>query len=118
MTGCCLWCTSQPAVTHNSAQLAHDSAYYNRELLIWRRSQLGLKIVDVSRLLGIRVTTVSEVFRGRATNKHLYPVAHFLGLDWAKVHELDLKEPDFPSAVRNSHSQGAATYSTAMQVAQ
>lgn len=50
---------------------------------------------------------MDDVFHGRATSKSVYPVALFLGLDWAKVHELTLSESEYPHAIRIDTSRGA-----------
>lgn len=75
-------------------------AHYNHHLMNWRRNALGYSMRAIARLLGYHHAVMQDVFHGRATNKTVYPVALFLALDWAKVHDLTLSTPDdFESAV-------------------
>ena len=82
-------------------------AHYNHHLLDWRRVQRGHSIRGIARLLGYNRSVMVKVFQGRATNKTVYPVAQFLGLDWAKVHDLTLVELDYPHCVQLEHLRGA-----------
>jgi hypothetical protein len=84
----------------NSGPSQHYSAYYNRHLLAWRRDLLGLSNRKLAELIPANRQSVRAVFRGMASYKTLYPVAAFLGLDWAMLHSLTLSEPDYPLAVR------------------
>lgn len=77
--------------------------YYRNDLLTWRREQMGISIQEVGRRTGERFQTVRQVFRGKATNKKVYPVAKFLGLDWVQVHNLKLKQSEFHLAVLNGN---------------
>lgn len=88
-------------------------AHYNHRLMDWRRREMGLSIRAIARLLKCRHTSMMEVFHGRASSKVVYPVARVLGLDWAKVHDLSLRESDYPHAVVINASKRGGTYSTA-----
>lgn len=90
----------------NSAHDERFPAHYNHYLLHWRRIQLGYSIRAIARLLGYHSSVMDDVFHGRATSKTVYPVALFLGLDWAKVHDLTLVESDYPQCLRIAHLRG------------
>ena len=80
---------------------------YNHPLLDWRRRRLNLSTNAIARFIGGSRNNVEAVMRGCASSKKVYPVAQFLGVDWAKLHDLELTEPDYPSALRNDPSRGA-----------
>lgn len=94
-------------MTHNSAHAELFPAHYNHLLLDWRRRELKLSKRAISRLLRFHHSVVTDIFRGLSTNKTVFPVALYMGLDWAKVHDLNLAEEDYPSAVLNGSLQGS-----------
>jgi hypothetical protein len=88
---------------------AHDSTqFYRNDLMEWRRRLLGLSAAAIARETGIYETTVRAVFKGKATSKQVYPVSKVLGLDWAQIHNLELKESDFHLAVTNGNGSHLA----------
>lgn len=97
-------------MAHYSAFDVHNSAfYYRHDLMEWRRRLLAIPMTEIARQTGMRVATVSFVFKGKASDKKAYLVAKVLGLDWAQVHNLELKESEFHLAIQNgkeSHSPG------------
>jgi hypothetical protein len=44
---------------------------------------------------------VQKIFKGKANNTTVYPIAKVLGVDWSMLHKLDLPESEFHLAVRN-----------------
>ena len=84
----------------NSVSDERFPAHYHHLLMNWRRVQLGLSLRAISRALGYHHSVMADVFQGRATNKTVYPVVRELGLDWAKVHDLTLRESEYPHAIR------------------
>lgn len=94
-------------MTLNSVRDELFPAHYNHFLMDWRRRQLGLSIREIARLMHGRPDTITDVFRGRASSKTVYPIARLLGLDWAMVHRLTLSEEDYPLAVHAGIPQGA-----------
>lgn len=84
----------------NSVLLNRFPAFYNHEMLTWRRLQLGLSVRQVSKAISGRETTVQQVFKGTVVNaRQVFPVARYLGLDWAMVHDLALSESHYHLAV-------------------
>lgn len=69
---------------------------------------MGISIQETARRTGERFSTVRKVFMGNATGKKAYPVAKVLGLDWAQVHNFDLKESEFHLAVTNGNGSHLA----------
>lgn len=82
-------------------------AHYNHLLMDWRRVQLGFSLRGLARLLGYHHSVMVDVFHGRATSKTVYPVVRALELDWAKVHDLTLRESDYPHSIRIDAPGGA-----------
>jgi hypothetical protein len=62
----------------------------------------------MARRLEVRERTIQDVFNGKASAKSAYPVARALGLDWAQVHNFELQEVDFYSAVMNGTGHAKA----------
>lgn len=82
--------------------------YYRYDLLDWRRRVLDLPVAHLALQLKVRERTVQDVCEGRASAKQAYPVAKALGLDWAQVHNFELQEIDFYSAVTNGTGHAKA----------
>jgi len=89
----------------NKSVSAH---YYRHDLLDWRRRVLDLSIAKVALQLNLRERTAQDVFAGKASAKQAYPIARLLGLDWAQVHNFELQESDFYSAVTNGTGHAKA----------
>lgn len=87
----------------NSALAVRYPAYYNHELLVWRKQRLKLTVRQVAKMVGGYSTTVEKVFQGKATSKMVFPVVQALGLDWALVHDLTLPEIQYHQAVLPPH---------------
>ena len=66
---------------------------------------MGLSIQKMAKATKQPYETVRKVLQGKSTNKSVYPVANFLGLDWMMVHNLELPSIDFRSAVRDGDSE-------------
>lgn len=91
----------------NSVRVELFPAHYNHLIMSARRRELGLSIRAIARLIKCRHNTITEVFRGRASSKKVYPVAQVLGMDWAMIHDLSLSESDYRRAVLSDTLQGA-----------
>jgi hypothetical protein len=74
---------------------------YRHDLLDWALYEQRLTRADVARLAKIHYRTTGKVFEGTANNRKVWPIAKVLGIDWAMLHNFDLKEVDFHLAVRN-----------------
>lgn len=75
--------------------------------MVWQLNHMGMSMLEVSHLAKINYSTVRKVFDGRANNSKVWPVANVLGLDWAQLHNLNLKESEFHLAVvRNGKQAG------------
>lgn len=100
---------AQNSVNEKPYSVRYDQ-HYHVALMNWRKERLGLSLQEVARRTGEPFQTVRQVFRGKATNRKVYPIAVFLSLDWAQVHNLELEESDFHLAVTNgngtTHSAG------------
>lgn len=81
-------------------------ALYRHDLLEWQRERLGLSRSEVGRKSGIKTSRINDVFAGTVTSKQLWRVANALGLDWAALHNLKLKESEFHLAVINGARSG------------
>lgn len=68
-----------------------------------RREELGLSLNEVSRQTGVPLESTCRVFLGQASNKLVWPIAQFLKMDWAMLH--DFKLEDFRLAVVNGGSK-------------
>lgn len=94
----------------NSAVRQRYPALYRHDLLNWRRKELGWSIQETARRCGENFETTRMVFHGRAMNRKAFSVCLVLGLEWDKIHNLNLEEIDFHLAVTNgsgtSHSAG------------
>lgn len=73
-------------------------ALYRHDVLDAERKIKDLSYESIAKELGMRTGTVSAVFKGIATPRKVYPIAQFLGVNWATLHDL---ESDFHLAVLN-----------------
>lgn len=79
---------------------------YRHDLLQFRMKDLGLSDLELAKLLHLDPFSLRRVLNGQAAgSKTLWPVSDYLDLDWAKVHDLELKKSEFHLAVRNGGSE-------------
>jgi len=89
----------------NSDLAKRFPAYYRHDLLNKRREQLGLSVREVWQQSGVKENSTRRVFLGEASNKHVFPIALFLSMDWKMIHDFDLPEDQFRRAVLNGGSR-------------
>lgn len=88
----------------NSVQSSRNNGhYYNLDLLDWCRETAELTVHGVAVKLGMNRDTARQVFKGKASYKHVWKVAQFFNLSWRDLHDLDLVE--FDRAVLNGYSR-------------
>ena len=75
--------------------------YYRQDIIKHRCAELGLSGLKTAKLAEINRETIRDVLAGKASSKKVWPVANVLGLDWAQLHNFELKPSEFHLAVRN-----------------
>lgn len=66
------------------------------------RIEKGWSVQEVARRARLPYENVRNAFLGKAKNHTVYPMCLVLGLDWEKVHNLDLKRSEFHLAVNGN----------------
>ncbi len=74
---------------------------YRHDLLDFARRQRGWSQRTTATKAGACLGTINKIFKGKANNAKVYPIAHILGVDWSQLHNLELSESEFHLAVRN-----------------
>lgn len=64
-------------------------------------------MLETARNANVNRETIRKILRGQASGKAAYPVAEALGLDWAMVHNLELKKSEFHLAVVKNGAKAA-----------
>lgn len=83
-------------------------AFYNHLVLRWQLKRLGWSTQRAAREAGLPVVNVRNALLGKAKNHTVYPLCMTLGLDWLKIHDLNLKDPiDFHLALPISNGHGS-----------
>lgn len=82
----------------NSSRRNRKNSYYNVALLRDELEKVGLTVHGIAIRLRMNRDTVRLVFKGTGTYKHVWPIADFLGIEWAKLHDLPPKQNGFDRA--------------------
>lgn len=85
--------------------IARFPGLYRQDIFEDRRKELGWGVLETARRANVNRETVRKILAGKASGKTAYPVSEALGLDWAMVHDLELKKSEFHLAVRNGGSE-------------
>lgn len=72
---------------------------YRDDLIRFRMKDLGWSQLETCKKAKIHPYTLQRILTGQATSKKVWPLAKFLGLDWAQLHNFKLKESEFHLAV-------------------